>query len=111
MSDSILDTADYTTAEAYYNAARKRVGLLTNTKLATECHFLTGVYEMYSMRPLRASISFNRACVAFQTLTWMRSEYYIDTGRLEKSQTSRLYWSCLKSEQYVLPVDISLTKR
>ncbi|KIW35701.1 uncharacterized protein PV07_02385 [Cladophialophora immunda] len=101
-SDSLADAPDYTTAEAYYDAARKRIGLLTNTKLATECHFLAGVYEMYSMRPLRASISFNRACVAFQALTWMRSEHYVDESRLEKAQASRLYWSCLKSEHEIM---------
>jgi hypothetical protein len=98
-ADSLTDSPNYATAEAYYDAARKRIGLLTNTHMATECHFLAGVYEMYSLRPLRASISFNRACVAFQALTWMKSERWIDENRLEKSQTSRLYWSCLKSEQ------------
>jgi hypothetical protein len=97
--DSLDEAVDYATAEAYYDAARKRIGLLTSTRLATECHFLAGVYEMYSLRPLRSSISFNRACVAFQTLTWMRSENHLEQHRLEKAQTSRLYWSCLKSEQ------------
>lgn len=97
--DSLFDTPEYYTAESYYTASRKRLGLLENTLLATECHFLAGVYEMYSLRPLQASISFNRACVAFQTLTWMRSEFYLDERRLAKARASRLYWSCLKSEQ------------
>lgn len=98
---SLENTPDYYTAELYYNASRKRIGLLTNTLIATECYFLFGVYEMYSMRPLRSSISFNRACVAFQILTWMRSEYYIAEVGVDKARASRLYWSCLKSEQYV----------
>jgi hypothetical protein len=96
---SLADTPDYYTAELYYTASRKRIGLLTNTLIGTECYFLFGVYEMYSLRPLRASISFNRACVAFQILTWMRSEYYIAEIGVAKARASRLYWSCLKSEQ------------
>ncbi|RAO66686.1 uncharacterized protein BHQ10_002698 [Talaromyces amestolkiae] len=99
--DSLLNTPAYYTAESYYTASRKRMGILTNTILATECYFLTGVYEMYSLRPLQASISFNRACVSFQTLTWMKPEYYIIEGQLAKAHASRLYWSCLKSEHEI----------
>jgi hypothetical protein len=75
------------------------MGLLTNTLLATECYFLAGVYEMYSLRPLQASISFNRACVAFQTFTHMKPKSYVAEGQSAEARTSRLYWSCLKSEQ------------
>lgn len=97
---SLSTTPGYQMAEAYYTAACKRIGLLKNTLLATECHFLAGVYEMYSLRPLQAAISFNRACVTFQTLTWMRSEYYATEDQLGTARASRLYWSCLKSEQH-----------
>ncbi|KAF2109813.1 hypothetical protein BDV96DRAFT_225381 [Lophiotrema nucula] len=96
--NSLSSTPGYCTAELYYAASRKRVGLLNNTLLATECYFLAGVYEMYSLRPLQAAISFNRACVTFQTLTWMSSEYYITEDQLGRARASRLYWSCLKSE-------------
>ncbi|KAJ4355794.1 Zcf27p [Didymosphaeria variabile] len=102
LSESSLSTTTgYHTAEAYYTASRKRIGLLKDTLLATECHFMSGVYEMYSLRPLQAAISFNRACVTFQTLTWMRTEYYITESQLGKARASRLYWSCLKSEHEV----------
>jgi hypothetical protein len=98
---SLSTTPGYHMAEAYYIASRKRIGLLRDTLLATECHFLSGVYEMYSLRPLQAAISFNRACVTFQTLTRMRTEYYISESQLGKARASRLYWSCLKSEHEV----------
>ena len=86
----------YRDAEAYYTAARKRMGLLENSVLAVQCTFLLGVYQMYSMRPLRAWMSFNQACAIFQTYlhTRCRQEANRDTKRLEQ----RLYWSCLKSE-------------
>jgi hypothetical protein len=98
-ASSLNSTPGYSTAELYYTAARKRIGLLTNTLLTTECHFLAGVYEMYSLRPLQAAISFNRACVAFQTLTWVNPENYLNESQLGKARANRLYWSCLKSEQ------------
>lgn len=101
MDHSLANTLGYGKAEAYYTAACKRIGLLRNTLLATECYFIAGVYEMYSLRPLQAAVSFNRACVTFQTLGLMRSEYYASEDELGKARARRLYWSCLKSEQYV----------
>lgn len=92
---SIQDTQDYTTAESYYVACQKRIGLLDNTVIATQCYFLAGVYEMYSLRPAKAWTSFNRACITLQI-------YFRGQGRHEllgsKDVVSRLYWSCLKSE-------------
>ncbi|KAF4967059.1 hypothetical protein FSARC_5350 [Fusarium sarcochroum] len=96
--NSLSNTPGYSTAELYYTSSRKRMGLLTNTLLATECFFLAGVYEMYSLRPLQASISFNRACVAFQTLTHMKPKAYNIENQSAEARASRLYWSCLKSE-------------
>ncbi|KAL4751968.1 hypothetical protein BDW72DRAFT_212359 [Aspergillus terricola var. indicus] len=74
-----LDGRDYATGELYYTAARKRIGLLDSSIIAIQCAFLIGVYEIYSMRPLRAWLS--------QALE-------------QSSETvkSRLYWSCLKSD-------------
>ena len=101
VDHSLANTPGYGKAEAYYTAACKRIGLLRNTLLATECYFMAGVYEMYSLRPLQAAVSFNRACVTFQTLSLMRSEYYASEDEPGRARARRLYWSCLKSEQYV----------
>ena len=95
-STSLDDAREYSTAETYYNAARKRIGLLGNSVPATQCYFLIGVYEMYSLRPLRAWLSFNHACTTFQTCLHNRSRRVI--GRSAKRREQRLYWSCLKSE-------------
>lgn len=92
---SLQDTYDYGTAEAYYLAARKRLGLLDYTISAAQCFFLTGVYEMYTLRPLKAWGSFSRACEVLQI--YFRGQngqaFYSSEGIV-----SRLYWSCLKSE-------------
>ncbi|KAL2860710.1 uncharacterized protein BJX67DRAFT_386398 [Aspergillus lucknowensis] len=94
---SRLDTHDRATSESYYTAARKRIGLLDPSIIAIQCSFLIGVYEMYSIRPLRAWHSFNRACTYF--LTYLHSSS-LGQPVEQSSETvkSRLYWSCLKSD-------------
>jgi hypothetical protein len=92
---SLDDASDYAVAESYYVASQKRIGLLTNTIMASQCCFLSGVYEMYSLRPLRAWYSFHRACVMLQIYLKTKPRTTIPVNeRLER----RLYWSCLKSE-------------
>ena len=95
--NSYSEARDYSTAEAYYFAALKRIGLLGVSVMATQCLFFVGVYEMYSIRPLQAWLSFSRACSTFQT--YLRTQSHqttksISSNRLEQ----RLYWTCLKSE-------------
>lgn len=61
---------------------------------------------MYHLDALRAWHCFNQACVQLRNLFWGQGytgtsfEQYIsqEPGRLEQ----RLYWSCMKSEWYVL---------
>jgi hypothetical protein len=94
---SQLDARDYSTAETYYTASRKRIGLLDNSVLATQCAFLIGVYEMYSLRPLKAWLSFNHACTTFQAYLHTRARQ-VSNSRSSRLLEQRLYWSCLKSE-------------
>ncbi|KAL9567407.1 hypothetical protein ACKAV7_008482 [Fusarium commune] len=95
-SSSCDDVEDYSTAELYYAGARKRIGVLDHAVLSTQCSFLVGVYEMYSMRPLKAWLSFNNASMIFQAYL-----HCSPTDRLDQStrrMEQRLYWTCLKSE-------------
>jgi hypothetical protein len=92
---SVDDADDYSTAESYYIAAQKRIGLLNSSIMTAQCHLLCGIYEMYSLRPLRAWTSFNRSCVMFQI--YLKTKDKTKTGANE-SLERRLYWSCLKSE-------------
>jgi hypothetical protein len=89
---------DLTLADIYYTAARKRIGLLDTTSLlCIQTTFLSGIYEMYTLRPLAAWHSFHTACSSMQL--------YFETKdpRLESSETQnleqRLQWSCYKSER------------
>ncbi|RMD42581.1 hypothetical protein DV735_g2561, partial [Chaetothyriales sp. CBS 134920] len=85
--------------EVYYNLARRRFGLLGQGLLSPQCHFLAGVYLMYTMRPLRAWSQFNQATQSYHLYLQCRSRRSNQTQdpaarRLEQ----RLYWSCYKSE-------------
>ncbi|KAL1632979.1 hypothetical protein SLS56_003266 [Neofusicoccum ribis] len=107
-SDSIQEAKDYTTAERYYNASRKRIGLLGNSLIAAQCMFLSGVYEMYSLRPLQAWTSFSRAGDIIQIYRMVKPDPTTPKFPSVISLEHRLYWSCLKSiseirEQLPLP--------
>lgn len=56
---------------------------------------------MYSLRPLQAWTSFNRACSTFQTCIRARPKECSSLSRSKRSLEHRLYWSCLKSERLV----------
>jgi hypothetical protein len=92
---SIDDATNYSDAESYYIASQKRIGLLKYSILASQCSFLSGVYEMYSLRPLRAWSSFNSACVMLQIYLKTKDR---TKDCPEETLERRLYWSCLKSE-------------
>src|SRR5690242_13364273 len=69
---------------------------MENPVLATQNAFLIGVYEMYSMRPVKALFSFNRASVIFQAYLHCSPRNTLNT--YDKRMEQRLYWTCLKSE-------------
>lgn len=65
---SVFDTLEYYIVESYYIVSHNYIGLLEHILLAIECHSMASVYEIYSLQSLQASISFNKACEAFQSL-------------------------------------------
>ncbi|KAL4930854.1 fungal specific transcription factor domain-containing protein [Aspergillus undulatus] len=95
QDNSRTEGRDHTTAESYYTAARKRIGLLDSSIVTIHCGFLIGVSEMHSMRPLRAWLSFSRACTFFQTYLHS-SSFSQPLEQLPEAVRSRLYWSYLK---------------
>ncbi|KAF2658597.1 hypothetical protein K491DRAFT_592537 [Lophiostoma macrostomum CBS 122681] len=114
-----VSTADMGTAQCYYGAAQKRLGLLSPSHLYVQCLFLFGVFEMYCLHPLQAWNYFNQACVQFRNLLWCRTQEQSEMSTRDDSASDkpvpkrlrlleqRLYWSCLKSElemRYEIPL-------
>jgi hypothetical protein len=95
-------------AESYYLLARKRIGLLDQSIIASQCFFLSGVYLMYSLRPVEAFQAFHQSSIIYMIcLKWgWKSPVPGKTQKLEQ----RLYWSCFKSEWYAYIVSLSVLK-
>jgi hypothetical protein len=89
---------DRSLADVYYTAAKKRIGLLGATSfLYIQSTFLSGVYEMYALRPLIAWYSFHSACSAMQL--YFQAKELGSESSATRSLEQRLHWSCLKSER------------
>lgn len=84
--------------------ARKRFGLLELGILASQCHFLAGIYEMYTMRPIIAWSHFQSATKTYHLHLQCeaRREVHPEAGVSKSSKSrsleQRLYWSCYKTE-------------
>lgn len=105
-------------AESYYQYARRRFGLLGRSLIACHCYFLSGIYLLYSLRPVEAWQSFFEASSLYtvylktQTAALMvkdtqslNDEIIPDEhschDELRHCLEQRLYWSCVKSERLV----------
>lgn len=89
--------------EDYYNMARKRFGFLDRGILSSQCHFLAGVYLMYTLKPLLAWTKFQEASRAYHLYLQcqLRRLPHAPAGSAiakRRALEQRLYWSCYKSE-------------
>ncbi|KAK6210047.1 vegetative cell wall protein gp1 [Colletotrichum tabaci] len=100
VRSSASNSTDPDTAQAYYLAAKKRMGLIEPSLLQVQCLFFFAVFEMYTLHPLQAWFYFNQACVQFKSLLWRRSQRRNPHNISQKTRRleQRLYWSCMKSE-------------
>ena len=81
--------------------ARKRLGLVGTGILAAQCHFLAGIYLMYTMQPFDAWTEFRSA----SQLLYIYLQHQARRPDQQEHNTvksrhleQRLYWSCYKSE-------------
>jgi len=83
--------------EAYYLAAKKRLGILKMTITSVQCFFLAGLYEMYRMRPADAWIRYSQACIRLQViLSQVDSDVHRQGSHYRVLE--RLYFSCTRTE-------------
>lgn len=90
----------------YFTFAKRRFGLLGRSLTACHCHFLSGIYLLYTFRPVQAWQSFLEASSLYTVYFKCRAAAHMVTGDETSSHEStrqlegRLYWSCIKSEKY-----------
>ncbi|ETS87742.1 hypothetical protein PFICI_01570 [Pestalotiopsis fici W106-1] len=102
-SRSDFDSQSRVEAESYYQSAQRRLGLLTRGLRASQCHLLSGIYCMYTLRPIEAWHSFYQASTLCLVHLKLRGSSHCGGNLAEfsdaqKSLEQRLFWSCLKSE-------------
>lgn len=92
-------------AEPYYQSACRRLGILDPSIMAAQCHMLSGIYLMYTLRPLQGWLAFHQAGSIYSLYLKGQaptrdlcgvpsSESMQPHRRIEQ----RLYWTILKSE-------------
>ena len=97
-------------AEAYYSAAKRRLGLLQSSLLSVQCQYFAGLYEKFAIRPFAAWTLLQQACVRFQAYLYAKAlgvgqgavSEGDENGGIGKGRArhieQRLYWSCVKAE-------------
>lgn len=92
-------------AEAYFLAARKRMGLLEPSLIASQCHMLSGIYLMYTFRQIQGWAAFNMAGSFLSMYLKGKAALEGQVGNTlgvpetpDKRLEQRLYWTVLKSE-------------
>ncbi|KAH6684950.1 hypothetical protein F5X68DRAFT_21292 [Plectosphaerella plurivora] len=98
----MLASEDQDTAEAYYVAAQRRLGLLGNSIQDIQCFFFATIFEKFSLRPLRAWFHVQQACNRLESRLLQRGERPVTPFKVPESTNhhleQRLYWSCFRAE-------------
>lgn len=101
-SPSTAALVDESAAEAYYSAAKRRLGLLPTSLISIQCHYFAGLYEKFAIRPLSAWMLLQQACVRFQAYLYAKALSTPVDGagdvRTARHIEQRLYWLCVKAE-------------
>jgi hypothetical protein len=99
----------YCTAESFFLAAKKRLGMLlgTSSLIEAQCMFLAGVYSMCCFERVSAWRFFMQSltcCQTFQSLVAFRQDYgekLDEAGQRIAAAEQAIYWSAWKSEREV----------
>ena len=91
------DGSGSSSGDAYFLAAKKRLGLLGVTLTSAQCFFLAGLYEMCCMKPASAWVHYSQACSRLQIIV-LQDQW----GEYNQSPNfhvlERLYFSCYRTE-------------
>ena len=112
------DTQARKKAESYYQYAKSRFGVLGRSLTACQCHFLSGTYLLYTLRPVEAWQSFFQASSLYTVYLKSRAaaqmigdghcyedemvgDAHCSDEELRCCLEQRLFWSCIKAERSV----------
>ncbi|KKK24401.1 hypothetical protein ARAM_004377 [Aspergillus rambellii] len=102
VDDSLpKDHVEYERAEAYFQAASKRIGYLGTGLPDIQCLYLAGIYEKHMLRILQAWFWTQQSCARLHAYLLCKGT---PVSRVDGSSQNdhrleqRLYWSCIKAE-------------
>ncbi|KIL88615.1 hypothetical protein FAVG1_07862 [Fusarium avenaceum] len=103
------DSASYLEAQALFQAAQKRIGILMTRSdiISAQCFFLSGVFLMSTFRPFEAWRYFSQALATCQTLPFLQRAHSLSASNasdlpmpeLGETQQEAVYWSAWKSQR------------
>ena len=99
FTDTSITPTDsrYSAGDAYFLAAKKRLGLLELTLTSAQCFFLAGLYEMCRMRPASAWTHYSQACGRLQVI--LSRDNVAEHGQSPNFHVlERLFFSCYRTE-------------
>ncbi|PLB52018.1 hypothetical protein P170DRAFT_471931 [Aspergillus steynii IBT 23096] len=83
-------------AEAYFNEAKKRLGMLHTSLVDIQCLFLASIYEKHAIRPLQAWFCIQQAS---SRLKVRLSSRQASLDSVDRHLEQRLYWSLIRAER------------
>ncbi len=96
------EAQDMVVAQAYWLAAKKRIGLLGDALIDIQCLFFASVFERYALRPLEAWFYIQMACTRLEAYllrnnrqSWRPEQTTDDPTRLLEQ---RVFWTCVKGK-------------
>ncbi|KAI8675992.1 Fungal-trans domain-containing protein [Fusarium keratoplasticum] len=109
--DTVPFFENKTNAEAYFLAAKKRLGLLGDSLLDIQCLFLAFIYEKTYFRHLQAWSYLQQAAARLQvrllktgTRPWATCA---SSGPNDLHIEQRVFWSCFRAErEFLLEIDL-----
>lgn len=93
---------DFHRAEAFFQAARKRMGLLGSSIVDIQCFMLAGIYDRAVMRPLQAWYDTEQACsrlLIYLTKQGPLQREASEPASHARQLEQRLYWSLVRVER------------
>ncbi|KAH6896640.1 hypothetical protein B0T10DRAFT_161831 [Thelonectria olida] len=89
-------------SDAYYLAAKKRIGLLGHSILDIQCLFLASMYEKYRLQPLQAWFHLREASSRLQAHLLGQRQLPSQPGASSQHLEQRVFWSCWRAENELL---------
>lgn len=96
---------DMAAAQGYWQAAKKRIGLLGDALIDIQCLFFASVFERHALRPLDAWFYIQMACTRLETYLLRNSRQsqtpVQNTADPAHLLEQRVFWTCVKGERYI----------